>query len=78
MCCANKTFLVNFVLWLIALLGLAPVTEDWAIKIEDWTGVSLINRPSVVVEYHSEGDLSLHATIQAPRDWNDGHRGQVL
>ncbi len=71
MCCANKTFLVNFVLWLIALLGLAPMAEDWAIKFEDWTGVSLINRQPVVIQYYSEDDFSLHATIQAPRDWDD-------
>jgi hypothetical protein len=71
MCCANKTFLLNFVLWLITLLGLSPVAGEWAATFENWTGISASTSQATVVAYQDEGDIALYAHIFEPTDRKD-------
>jgi hypothetical protein len=71
MCCATKNFLINVIVWLIAILGITPVSQDWVVDIEEWLGYAPSNNHPVI-QYYSEDDLSLYATIQAPQGWDDG------
>jgi len=70
-CCATKNFLVNIIVWFIALLGLAPVSEDLISKFEAWVDPSFINKAPIVSEYYVEDDRVLSAYVYHPENWDE-------
>ena len=47
MCCATKASLVNVILWLLTLVGLAPVTTGWVDTFEQWIGYEQALQPAI-------------------------------
>ena len=60
MCCAVKSTLLNVVLWILALIGLAPVTPVWVDSIEGWIGYERPVQP-IVHTYVTTEDRELYA-----------------
>jgi hypothetical protein len=65
MCCAFKSTLLNVVLWVLTLIGLAPLTGGWVASIEDWIGYTADDQ-AIIVTYKTVEDLDLWATIFKP------------
>jgi len=65
MCCALKTTLVNVVLWVLALIGLSPVTPGWVASVEEWIGYTDVTDPAIVI-YKTAADLELSAAVFNP------------
>ena len=71
LCCATKAGLLNVILWVLAMIGLAPVTGGWVDTIEQWIGYDQAANPAVYT-YKTVETLDLHAYVFEPERPADG------
>ena len=65
MCCATKATLVNVILWLLTLIGIAPLTINWVDTFEHWIGYEQ-SFPPAIHAYKTVDELDLQALVFEP------------
>ena len=72
MCCATKNALFSVILWLLTLIGLAPVTTGWVDTFEQWIEYEQAFQPAIHV-YASTELLDSRAFVFATDEVDRAH-----
>jgi hypothetical protein len=72
MCCATKNALISVILWLLALIGLSPVTPGWVDSLEQWIDYDQAIRPAIYA-YGSTESQDLRAFVFDASEEGDEH-----
>jgi hypothetical protein len=72
MCCSTKMALLNVILWLISLIGLAPAATGWIDSFERWTGYEQALQPVTHI-YASTESQDLRVFVFSTGEAEDTH-----
>jgi hypothetical protein len=72
MCCATKNALFSVILWLLTLIGIAPVTTDWVDTVEQWIGYEQALQPAIHI-YASAEAIDLRSFVFATGEVDAAH-----